>query len=166
MAASRFRHRVNGLAVISLIAMMSGGCSQSASEGKLSGRVLLDGKPLLGGIVTFCPTDPSLKSVAAAIDESGNYGPVAVPAGEVLISVDNRKFAPRQHGVTALPDDLAVESRQKMLAQRAKAPAPSVSSNPRYTPIPSRYYSIDFSKLSFKMESGDQTHDIELTARP
>ena len=100
----------------------------------------------------FVPSDPLLRPVGAAIDESGNYGPVVVPEGDLTITVDNRNLAPRQpRGDIPLPKQLNPEARAKITANRGKTPTPAAE-NPRYTKIPSRYYLAESSDLTFKME--------------
>src|SRR5688572_2994584 len=80
------------LAAVALAVAAAAGCGGPA-PGRVTGRVLLDGKPLPGGILTFVPADFKGQSVAAALDESGNYS-VDLPAGDVLVSFDNRNLAP------------------------------------------------------------------------
>jgi hypothetical protein len=69
---------------------VAAGCS-GQSQGKVSGQVVFNGKPLPGGRVTFRPADPKLNLVNVQLDEQGNFAAV-LPAGEVKVSVDNREL--------------------------------------------------------------------------
>jgi hypothetical protein len=53
------------------------GCG--AGEGKVSGRVLFDGKPLPAGRVTFRPADSRMNSVSVELDEQGNIKRCCLP---------------------------------------------------------------------------------------
>jgi hypothetical protein len=153
------------LAFVAFVIASLSGCDRGANGGTVSGRVLVDGKPLRGGTITFVPTEAGSKIAGCQIEESGNFGPVTLSLGEVLVSVDNRSLAPRQSGgQIALPKNLNAEARAKILESRAHA-APSSPANPNYMAIPSRYYLVETSGLTLKIERGDQAHDIELKSK-
>jgi hypothetical protein len=157
--------RLVGRAALAMIGIGLFGCGASGrSEAKVSGQVLLDGKPLRGGTVRLVSPEPGTPSVIAQIDESGNYGPVQVPVGEIMVSVDNRTLAPRApRGAIPLPKTVNPEIRAKMAANRGTAAAPPL--NPNYTPIPERYYLGETAGLNFRVEPGEQKHDIPLTSK-
>jgi hypothetical protein len=96
----------------------------------------------------FVPVEPGLNNAFAQIDESGN----------------NQSLAPQPQtgGPTNLPKGVSPELRAKMAARAAaKPPAP----NPNYSPIPTKYYQVETSGLKFKIEPGEQTHNIELKSQ-
>jgi hypothetical protein len=142
------------------------GCG--AGQGKVSGRVLYNGEPLPGGRVTFRPADPTQNAVSAELDKQGNYE-VVLPVGEVMVSVDNRELEPRGPRNAGLPKDIKLTPEITKLIGSAKAdnaspPAPDKAekASGKYVPIPSKYYLAETSGLTFKVQSGNQKHDIEL----
>jgi hypothetical protein len=156
--------RASFFAVVCTLA--AGGCAPGRPQMvKVSGRVLLDGKALPGGKVLFLPAGPRAEVAAAQLDESGTYS-VTLPLGEVMVAVDNRSLKPPPP-VTHTPTALAhmkPEAAAKMRGSRtvqAKAEGPG-----KYVEIPDRYYGMETSDLTFKVEgNGDMTHDIELKSR-
>ena len=142
------------------------GCG--AGEGKVSGRVLFDGKPLPGGSVTFRPADPLQNNVSAELDGQGNYEAV-LPAGEVMVCVDNRQLEPRAPATPEkLPKGLSSDALKAIGADKPDKSAPKPKENVpgkgngKYVKIPIKYYNTDTSELQFKVERGDQKHDFLL----
>jgi hypothetical protein len=145
-----------------LLGLLTGtiGCKKSlhsTTHEEVSGKVLFNGKPLPGGRVTFAAIEGGFASTRP-IDEKGNYK-IDAPIGDVLISVDNRMFLPR---------DAKKQARQQ--AVHPKRPAAQAEeegpSKGRYVPIPERYANCDTSGLTYTVKPGPQTHDIELTDKP
>jgi hypothetical protein len=75
--------------------------------------------------------------------------------------------------LAASPPNLPPEVQEalgKAKPQAAPPPPadkPSAAKPPRnYVPIPEKYHSIETSGLTFTVESGTPTHDIELTDNP
>ncbi len=143
------------------------GCSGSA-HGKIAGRVLLDGAPLPGGTVLFRPLDGRANLVRAELDEMGAFSAV-LPAGAVMVSVDNRAFAPKPPPPPRpVPSGITPEVREMLHLSRSAPTAPSRAApdgRGRYVAIPPKYYSPESSGLGFTVESGDQAHDLELSAK-
>ena len=89
------RVRSVGLVLVAFLGAFVSGCGQSGGgTGTVSGRVQIDGKPLPGEVITFVSLLPGTNAVAVKADDSGQYGPIEVPAGELEVSVDNRSMAP------------------------------------------------------------------------
>src|SRR5437660_6700826 len=89
--------------------LMLGGCGPG--EGKVSGRVLFNGQPLPGGLVTFVPAAAPSHAVAT-LDEHGNYE-VVIPAGEVQVCVDNRQLQPHESPFRGMPPGIPGGVAQK-----------------------------------------------------
>jgi hypothetical protein len=129
--------------------------------------VLYDGKLLPGGRVTFRPADPTQNSVSAESDAQGNYKAV-LPAGEVMVSVDNRELEPRSPQAAVLPRELSPEMKKVLGGANPDKPQPKSPENApgksssRYVKIPTKYHDAETSGLQFKVQSGNQLCDIEL----
>lgn len=138
---------------------------------KVSGQVLYNGKPLPGGSVFFRPADPKQNAVSAELDEQGNYE-ATLPVGEVQVAVDNRELEPRPAAPSGAALNLPPQVREALKKAQASepTPAPPKGDNPsaptrprgKYVPIPGKYYTIENSGLTFKVEPGSQKHDLEL----
>jgi hypothetical protein len=143
------------------------GCG--AGTGTVKGQVTYQDKPVPGGLIMFVPTDSKHNSVTAEIDENGNYE-LTAPVGEVRISVDNQNLKPPEpSGPPSLPPDLLkkigkVPHAPKKGEAPPEAPAEAGGTKPRgkYREIPSKYYQIETSKLTYTVTSGPQKKDIEL----
>lgn len=159
---------LSGFAGMLLTSLLTMGCG-GPGQGEVSGKVLFNKEPLPGGRVTFRPADPKQDSVSAELDEQGNYRAV-LPAGEVLISVDNRELEPPPSIVSGrIPEGLPPEIAQKLRGTAKSQPAPAktpddapVERRGRFVRIPTRYHEVETSKLQFKVQAGKQTHNIEL----
>jgi hypothetical protein len=154
-------------AALLLLVAAAGGCAGRA-PGRVTGRVLLDGQPVQGGILTFMPADMRGPSVSASVDESGGYA-AELPAGDMLVSFDNRTLAPpTPRAAPPLPKGLSPEIRAKLgRTDSAPAPAPppeTPARSGRYVKVPDRYYMIETANIKFTVKSGEQQHDIELTS--
>ena len=151
--------------LVLLLLPVAAGCG--AAKGKVSGRVLYQGQPLPGGLLTFQLADAKHSAVAVSLDEQGNYQ-ATLPVGEVQVAIDNRRLQPRSAGPRGVPHDLPDEARQALSNAKPQAAPPSAGNpaavKPRgqYLPIPPKYYAIETSGVRFTVEPGDQKHDIEL----
>ena len=157
------RRRLAGRSGLLLLLALAAGCR--GGQGTVSGRVLYNGKPVTGGWVTFRPADGRKNTVNALLDANGNYEAV-LPAGEVLIAVDNRELerqaADRGAARPALPPGLKLPAGAKPGAEPPAAKTAPDRPPGTYVPIPEQYYDVDTSGLKYTVKSGPQSHDIEL----
>src|SRR5271169_2074646 len=86
----QFRGRLLFLALLGTAT----GCG-GPGNGSVSGRVLLDGVPLPGGTVMFYSVGSPTDRAMAELDEAGTYSIKKLPAGEVMVCVDNRALEPK-----------------------------------------------------------------------
>jgi len=152
------------LATLLLLSPLAAGCGPG--QGRVSGRVLFGGKPVPGGLVMFLPADGRASAVSAPIDENGNYLPVTLPVGEVMVSVDNRDFAPLPlPAAPPVPKGLLPEARSKMSAGSTTAEYEAVAAKraARYVSIPTRFYNAETSNIRFTVKPGEQQYDVNLT---
>src|SRR5262245_43100086 len=164
------RRRLFGFWVGFALLPFLAGCAPG--QGKVTGQVTYKGKPVPGGLVTFRPSDPKQNSVTAELDAEGRYSAV-LPAGEVVVSIDNRELEPRPTGIPSLPPGLPIapDVRAKIAkGTPPKEPEGDAKSGEdvrrpkgRYLPIPEKYYMAETSELKFTIKAGDQTLNIELT---
>jgi hypothetical protein len=163
---------VAGVGLILLIPFLAG-CAPAI--GKVTGKVTYKGQPVPGGFVTFRPVDGRQNAVTATLEQDGRYSTVEIPAGEVMVTIDNRELEPRS-SIPSLPPNvpLSPEMRAKLGSGKAAAPPPPGDGAPatgedvrrpsgRYLPIPEKYYNAESSGLKFTIKGGEQTLDIELT---
>jgi len=129
------------------------GCSAKAGMpklGKVSGKVLYNGKPLDSGHIVFTPVvgkgGETGQSATGEVGPDGSYEMTTFDTGDGAIL--------GQHIIS-------VESRTK-----AEMPKPKPDSTIDYvlpkSAVPSNYASPDKSPLRFTVKEGSQTYNIEL----
>jgi hypothetical protein len=161
---------IAGLGLALLFPVLAG-CSPGT--GKVSGKVTYKGQPVPGGLVMFRPVDGRQNSVTVELDAEGRYSAV-LPAGDVLVSVDNRELEPRPVIAGGIPAGipLSQEARAKLGGKSAPPTGPEAGQKTgedarrpsgRYVPIPEKYCMAETSGLKFTVKGGDQPYDIELT---
>jgi len=158
-----WRPLVGPLGLLLALALLAG-CGRR--EGKVSGRVLYNGKPLPGGSLYFRPADGALNTVSVTIDEKGNYE-AALPVGEVKIAVNNTELQRQPAeggGRPQLPPIKLPNIPKSKGSEPPEAPPPDAPQKPAgaYVPIPEKFYNADTSGLTYTVKPGPQTHDIEL----
>jgi hypothetical protein len=133
--------------VVALLLSGCGGGIAPTENAEITGQVTFKGKPLPGGRITFLTLRGSFAHVAD-IDENGNYR-IEAPVGDVKIAVDNRmlKSDPHTQGSPKLKRPGAEEARKL---------------KGKYVAIPKKYYSPEDSGLTYKVENGSQTKNVEL----
>jgi hypothetical protein len=156
------------LAALALLFSLAAGCGPG--QGRISGRVLLGGKPVPGGLVMFMPADGRSSVVSAEIDQNGNYSAVTLPVGDVMVSVDNRQFAPLPpRGPPPIPKGIPLEVLAKMGAgtggggSSSANDAAAAARAARYVNIPARYYTAEKSDIRFTVKPGEQQYDVNLS---
>jgi hypothetical protein len=159
----KFLRRSLLLGPIAVALLLAGVAGCGSGQGRVSGQVLYNKKPLPGGLLTFVPTDTTKRPVAAAIDENGHYN-ATVPLGEVRIAVDNRELQAAERPIGALPPPGGIKLPAAEKQGGAAKESPSAQKRPpgTYVPIPSKYYDVRTSELSYTVHSGSRPHDVEL----
>jgi hypothetical protein len=144
------------------------GCG--SGDVKVSGKVLYNGEPVPGALVSFRPANPRHNMVSTKVNDDGSYE-VMLPPGEVKVCVDNRQLLPRPTAPTGLPPGLPAAAKQKILeAQKANPPAqaaPVEAKAPekpagKYIALPPTVYDMETSSLGFTVEAGGQEHNIDI----
>jgi hypothetical protein len=129
-------------AALAFLALAAVGCG---GRGDVSGKVSYQGKLLVFGTVQFEASDKTIKQ--ANIEPDGSYSIPGVPVGEakVAVSSDNPKgsnFQPLQRE-----------------GQPPPKPLPEVKG---WFPIPPGYQDLSKPKLTYTVNRGKNTYDIEL----
>ncbi len=141
--AAALRHRIAfGVALMSALAAT--GCGSSGpTMGRVSGTVTYRGKPLEKGTVTFISTDGERPNAIGSI-AAGSYTLQTAETGDGAV-VGEYKIA---------VSDINPEAYNTEL--------PGVPAKVPKSAIPKKYLNADTSGLTFKVESGSQTKDVEL----
>ena len=150
---------------LSWLALVAGLCVLVGCErpkGIVEGEVLLDGKPLPGGSLSFVsigPRDKLSVEGSAELARDGKFK-IELPVGEVMVGVDNREFEPMPAtGPAKLPGENLPADVRKSLSESTKA---SSRVSDRWVQIPERYYLPETSKIKIKGSKGPQQIQIEL----
>jgi hypothetical protein len=122
------------------------GCSEST--GTVSGTITVNGKPLPAGLITFESQVGKHDAFSAAIKD-GKYETAPIPAGDCKITVIHSTVA--GPGGSGGGNDLAPPK-----------PGAGGKTGPAIE-VPSKYQRSDTSGLEFKVKSGPNTFDKDLT---
>jgi len=156
--------RLAGLGFLSLgLLILATGCpggqKKSIDMAEVSGKVMFGGQPLPGGRITFISKDSPQFTGGGNINENGEYK-VEAPVGDVKVTVDNQMLAPGG-GAGGKggkgPDAPAIKPGLK----RPGSEAP-ISEKGHYVPIPAKYANSEETPLTFKINKGSQTIQIDL----
>jgi len=151
--------------VLLLSILLISGCTRSVEQqAEVSGKVTYKGKPLPGGRITFI--SPKGHTGSSVISPQGEYK-LKAPIGDVQISVDNRMLNRDD------PSSLSSREKEGYLSRgRLKKPSAGGQQPPQqeitgtYVPLPKKYVDSSTSGLKYTVESGSQTHDVELSDNP
>jgi len=119
------------------------GCG--GSQGTVSGKVTLDGKPLPGGLVSIFDAEGQTRT--SGIGKDGAYSMSNVAPGKAQIAV------------------LTMEERTDLRGSQSGAP-PVKNSMGTFVAIPAKYLSKETSGLSLEVKTGKQDFEIQLKGEP
>jgi hypothetical protein len=154
-------HRLQ-IGLVVPIGLLAAGCG---SKGDVSGKVLYNGKPLTGGVVTFIPASGK-GAYNSNIKEDGSYSMTKVPTGKAKITVKSvapggtlspmeKRIAEGMKGFKK--DQLSPEAIEKMPGHDKAG-----SGSGKFVAIPAHYSDPDKSGVEYEVTSGKQDHNIEL----
>jgi hypothetical protein len=160
-----------------LLGLSAVGCGLN-SKGNISGKVLYDGKPLPGGLVTFVPTSGQ-GAFTSRLGPDGSYSLEKVPTGPMKIAV--KAFPPKQGGgrsgggrsgggrlkpmadkVKSGKITLSDETRAKMSKGMKEQLEAAAGPKEADVSVPPQYSDPEKSGLQYTVTSGSQTHDVEI----
>jgi hypothetical protein len=139
------------------LCLWSAGCGGTKSKATVKGQVTIGSKPVYMGTVSFILNDK--QSGSATTDQNGNYVVTDAPVGDCKISVTVPKLGPGLRGGPVIPKGMPA---MKDPNASESTPAPLMDPS-KIVPIPDKYGDPNSSGLSFKVEKGEQTHDIKLS---
>jgi hypothetical protein len=125
------------------VLFVAAGCSRST--GTVSGKVTFKGEPLSVGMVTFVPQEGPTQT--CSIEPDGRYTLRKVPVGLCNISVVDGQLS---RGLWNLQEKKRVDDN------------PASKTSPRGLRIPPRYSDPSQSGLTYVVQVGDNSYDIDL----
>jgi hypothetical protein len=161
------KRRVISLTAASFILIsVSAGCG-SPKTARISGKVLFQGRPLPGGLVTFYPMEGQSLPASAIIGEDGQYSLENAPVGSVKITVNNVALKNGEVppiGKSSARTAFTLASKEAIRAREGKDIPPPKNSKiaGTYVPIPTSYANIKTTGLDYSVEGNSQDHDIVL----
>jgi Carboxypeptidase regulatory-like domain len=175
MRLSPFSARVTSLLIVLALVV---GCAPS--DGKLTGKVTVNGTPLKGGTVTLIPVGTGT-SFSTIINQDGVYTFDQVKSGKYKVCVETASLKGRTGGAAAAyggksgggapkvkpknvpPEGAKLPSDGYVMADPSGAAAAERAK--LYVPIPPQYSDPDQTPLIVEVKGGlqAQQHDIPLT---
>ena len=167
-AHSSVIRRSAGCALLGLLAWI-GGCEppRSSEHAEVSGKVLLGGKPLPGGQISFVAVNGGF-AASGNVDENGQYK-INAAVGAVTITVNNTSLQsqqsqpPRKAGTKGGAGGGAPPPKD---LPHPKQGAEEHATKGHWVSIPSRYSNADTSDLKYTVTPGPQTYDVQLSSAP
>jgi hypothetical protein len=135
-------------AVAIVAALLASGCSRPMPVHPVSGRVTLDGKPLVDAQISFRPAQGP--EAFATLDRDGRYTLSTRAAGDGAVA--------GTHAVTLSQVTVG-------LALEPGVPPKLEKPTPGAVPVPEKYLRAETSGLSATVAPGVNTFDFDLTAR-
>jgi type 1 fimbria pilin len=157
-------HRLIPFALLAAV-LAAAGCS---GQGSVKGKVTFNGKDVKGGNVTFVPEDGSGESYAAQIQEDATYTIPNIKAGKYKVLVETASLRPPVNAYQKAnpniknqpPPGAEVPAGYKMAGGPGEVRANNLA---RFTQIPQKYSDGEQTPLNFKVGSGSNTIDLQLT---
>jgi hypothetical protein len=148
-----------------ILASVSFGCGGQKTA-KISGKVLFQGRPLPGGLVTFYPMEGQSNPASAIIGEDGSYSVHNAPVGNVRITVSNlalKKGEVPPIGMNGAPATFTMASKEAIAKAREGKDIPHPKGSKilgTYVPIPASYANIKTTGLDYSVDDKNQDYDI------
>jgi hypothetical protein len=129
-----------------VVACLALACGCDGGRGELMGKVIYKEKPVRMGWVLVSGNDGLVRSVA--IEDDGSYHVKEVPAGPVKLSVTS-------------PDPSAPRPPSRKKGPDAPKP-PTQEEIDKWVALPDKYGDFTQSELTFTVQRGTNTFDIDL----
>lgn len=156
-----FTHAMLAAAATALVTISSVGCGPSKpSTHTVTGTVTFQGDPVEGASVSFSPTEPDIRAAAGRTDSQGKYllttfekDDGAMP-GAYKVRVFKFDREPEPVVITDASDEADYPDDYDPAADDGTPPPQHV--------LPEKYNSHSLTPLSFTVEAGENTFDINL----
>ena len=136
------------------------GCGGTVPRAIVKGKVSLGDKNLTAGTIEFRTKDNSV-SGSGRIEENGEYRVTDAPVGDALVSITVPKVGAMMGkmppGMMQGPKDGGMK-----MADAGAGPGPTTIDPKKIVNIPDKYSKSETSGLTFKVERGENTHNITL----
>ena len=166
MATSRTFPRLGLVAILVLsVPAFFGGCS-SKKEAKVSGKVTYNGKPVTGGKMMFHPSAAGGQTYTGEINSDGTFTFVGVPTGEMKVTIDTDSYKNTQTGYEMkMPGGMKPPADVMKPPPGVKMDKPDLQMDkmPVYVKIPAKYADVKTTTLTWNIEKGSQSKDLNLT---
>ena len=139
------------------------GCAGTTARAVVKGKVTIGEKNLTAGTVVFATKD-NKASGTGNIDENGNYTVTDAPVGEVTVAVMVPKMGAMMGG--KMPGGMMKGPPDGGMKGPDGGPGmagPAAIDPAKIVQIPAKYADAGTSGLTYKVERGDNTHNITLT---
>ena len=150
------------ISILVTVGIVLTGCSNSAQPPtyRVTGTVIMQGKPVAGAVITFVPTSNEGEAASAITDPDGKYALTTWRAGDGARPGEYRVKVSKQEQTAVDPSkmvkNLSIEEEQKIYVESKKPPPPAKSL------IPSKYQDDQTSGLVHKVEKKPTTFDIKI----
>ncbi len=146
------------LLLVVMVALATAGCSRSTAT--VSGTINFKGAPLKGGTVLFVNEDGT--TVSATIGEDGKYTIRNIHPGPVQIAVKTAFLRPNDKAPASKHPYKLVNPPADQEGQPIQRGHDPTANAKRFVAIPPHYEELDTSGLTYTVEPGNQTHDLDL----
>lgn len=151
-----------GLLLLGLMAFLVGCGPNYKARATVKGKVTFGKMTLTTGSIMFHGKDNITGS--ASIDKNGNYVMNDAPLGEIQITVSVPKPPPGGIGMMKAGPVRSTKEVGSVNPENAEQRISIMGDMPsQIVPIPEKYASVETSGLSYTVQKGEQTHDINLT---
>ena len=127
---------------------------------RVTGTVIMQGKPVEGAVITFVPTATDGDAASAITDADGKYELTTWQAGDGARPGEYRVKVNKQEQATVdlakMVKNLSIEEEQKIYVESKKLPPPAKCL------VPSKYLDESTSGLSHTVPNAASTFDIEI----
>ena len=144
---------LNGLLPVFALAAACGAAGCGGDSGTVSGKVVYNGTPVKGGVVSFI--DGQGHAVNADVQQDGTYSASKVPLGDVKVTVTTPKAA------TPNANTPSYEAPSGSGFQNPNA-APASGGAKDIVQIPAEYGDPEKTTLKYTVKPGSQTYDPPL----
>jgi len=161
MSSRHSTRAIGGFLLLALL-VLSAGCGPNyKARAVVKGKVTIGKDHLTTGTVMFHGKEHNMTG-SAAIDKEGNYVMNDAPLGDVTVTVQVSSGPPGGIGRMKLPPGMK-DTKSVDPSGSGKSISIMGDMPEHVVRIPGKYQNVETSGLTFKVEKGEQIHDIPLS---